>query len=89
VGQVRLKRKCRSATSVFGRGSLSASPGAVAITIKPSKSAALALKIALKRHKGLPVNGTVSFQSSRGGLPVLHAFALTDKIKKPKKHKKH
>ena len=88
VGQVRLKGKCHSATSVFGRGSKSVSPGSVTITIKPSASATKALKQALKRKKGLTVHGTLSFQSAHGGLPVLHASTVVDKLKKPKHKKK-
>jgi hypothetical protein len=88
TGLVRLKGKCRSSTSVFGRGTKSVSPGTVTITIKPSRSATKALKQALKHKKGLTVSGTLTFQSARGGLPVSHPQTLVDKLKKPGKHKK-
>jgi Bacterial Ig-like domain (group 3) len=88
-GLVRLKGKCRSSTSVFGRGTKSVLPGTVTITIKPSGSATKALQQALKHKKGLTVSGTLTFQSARGGLPVSHPQTLVDKLNKPKKHKGH
>jgi PKD repeat protein len=83
AGFLRLAGRCRPAKIVYARASQSfASAGAAGITLKPSSSAARALKNALKKGKALLVSGTLSFQSSRGGSPVSRPFAIAVKLKK-------
>jgi hypothetical protein len=83
TGFIRLAGKCGPAKIVFARSSVSvAGAGTVTLTLKPGSSAAKALKNALKSGKALLVSGTLSFQSSRGGSPVSHPFAIVVKLKK-------
>lgn len=82
-GLIRLTGRCRPAKIVFAKGSkVVARAGTVSFTLKPSASAARALKNALRKGKGLPVSVTLSFQSSRGGSPASHVQTLTVKLKK-------
>jgi PKD repeat protein len=82
-GFVRLNGKCRPARIVYAKGSkVVAAAGRVTFTIKPTRSALTALRNALKRHRGLPVTITLTFQSARGGSPVSHTQLVTVKLKK-------
>jgi PKD repeat protein len=82
-GLVRLGGKCRPAKVVFARGSrLVAVPGRVKLTVRPSAAGLRALKTALKHKKGVPVTVTLTFQSSRGGSPVIHTRTVVVKLKK-------
>jgi len=81
--QVKLKGKCRPAEIVFGSGTeIVALAGTVTVTVKPGASAIKALKTALRRRTGLPVDATLSFQSSRGGSPVSHTQSLDVKLRR-------
>jgi PKD repeat protein len=83
TGTIRLAGKCRPAKIVFAKGSKAvAGAGAVSFTLKPSASAAKALKNALRKGRGVPVSVALTFQSSRGGSPVTHVLSLTVKLKK-------
>jgi PKD repeat protein len=83
AGTIRLAGKCRPAKIVFAKGSKAvAGAGAVSVTLKPSASAARALKNALRKGRGVPVSVALTFQSSRGGSPVTHVLSLTVKLKK-------
>jgi len=83
AGFVRLAGRCRPAKVVFAKGSqLVAGAGTVTITLKPSSSAAKALRNALKKGKALLVSGTLSFQSSRGGNRVSRPLGIMVKLKK-------
>jgi PKD repeat protein len=82
-GYIRLGRRCLPARIVFARGSRTvAAAGAVTLTLKPSRSAAKALKNALKRGSGVRVSIVLSFKSARGGSATAHTLALTVKLKK-------
>jgi hypothetical protein len=86
-GQVKIKGKCRPSTIVFGTGAKTiAAPGTVSFTVTPSRSAATALKNAVKKKKGLRVTAVLSYQSARGGSPVSHTMSVNDKL--PKTNKK-
>lgn len=88
--QVRLKRKCRPATVSFGSGSTSvAAAGGATFTVTPSAAALRALKTALKRHRGVKVTATLTFQSALGGTPVSETQTVADKLAKPKPKPKH
>jgi PKD repeat protein len=81
-GSIGLAGRCRPAKIIFAKGSKAvAGSGKVSFTLKPSTSAAKALKNALRKGKGVPVSVTLSFQSSRGGSPVSHVQTLTVKLK--------
>jgi hypothetical protein len=83
TGQIKLNSKCLPAKIVFGTGSMAvAAAGIVSFTVSPSPSARTALKRALKKGRGLPVTATLTFQSSRGGSPVLHPQSITVRLKK-------
>jgi PKD repeat protein len=82
-GQLRLGGKCRPATIVFSKGRTTvAGAGKVTIVLKPSASAAKALRNALKRKASLPVSVALTFKSSRGGAPVTHTRVVPVKLKK-------
>jgi hypothetical protein len=79
--QVKIRGRCRSATVIFGRGTMTVvAAGTVSFTVMPSASAKRALRAALRKGQGLPVTAVVSFQAS-GGSPVSHTYSLTDKLK--------
>jgi PKD repeat protein len=81
AGFIKPAGKCRPAKIVFAKGRQAvAGAGTVSFTLKPSTSAAKALKNALRKGKGVPVSVTLSFQSSRGGSPVSHVQTLTVKL---------
>jgi hypothetical protein len=83
AGSIKLAGKCRPARIVFAKGSEPvAAAGTVSFTLKPSPSAAKALKNALRKSKGLPVSVVLTFRSSRGGSAVSHALSLLVKLKK-------
>jgi hypothetical protein len=83
TGQLRLAGKCRPAKVVFAKGSEAVgAPGNVTVTLKPSASAAKALKSAAKQSKGIAVSVVLTFRSSLGGAPVSHPQTV---IVKPKK----
>jgi hypothetical protein len=83
AGQIELNGECRRAKIVFGKGNTAvAAAGIVSFTVNPSASAAKALKNALKKGQGLSVTAALTFQSSLGGSPVLHARSITDRLKK-------
>lgn len=80
---IKLVSRCRPARIVFAKGSKAvARAGTVSVTLKPSSSAAKALKKALRKGKGVPVSAMLSFRSSRGGSPVSRMLTLTVKLKK-------
>jgi PKD repeat protein len=80
---VRLSGRCRPARVVFAKGSKgAAAPGTVTFTIKPTASAWKALRNALKRRQGVPVEAALTFQSARGGSPVTHTQRLSVKLKR-------
>jgi len=82
-GFMRFRGRCRPSRIVFARGSRwVATPGAVSITFKPSRSALKALRFALKHKRGVPVIAKITFQSSLGGSPVSHSQSLTVRLKK-------
>jgi Subtilase family len=82
-GQIRLSRKCLPARVDFAKGRRTfATAGTVTFTVKPSTSAAKALRNALRRGKGLPVTIALSFQSSLGGSPVEQTRSITDKLRR-------
>jgi PKD repeat protein len=83
TGFIRLASRCRPAKIVFAKGSKTvAGPGAVSFTLKPSASAAKALKRALRKGRGVPVSVALTFKSSLGGSPVTRVLSLTVKLKK-------
>ncbi len=82
LGFNRLAGKCRPARITFAKGSRTVAAGSVTLTLKPSASAAKALRNALKRNKRLPVTVKLTFLSSRGGGPTSHAVSVTVKLKR-------
>jgi PKD domain len=82
-GSVRLNGKCRPSKIVFASGKKFVSgPGTVSFSFKPSPSALKALRNAMKRKKGIPVTGMLTFQSSLGGNPVSQPQSLVVKLRK-------
>ena len=82
-GTVKLGGRCRPATIVYARGSVSVgAAGTVHVTLKPTASGRRALANARKRHKGLSVTVKLTFQSALGGAPTSSTISMTVKLKK-------
>jgi hypothetical protein len=89
AGEVKLDGKCRPAAVNYAKGTTSASvAGTVTITADPSAAAKAALDAALKRHEGLKLTVSISFQPSAGGNAFTQTRTLTVKLAKAKR-KKH
>jgi PKD repeat protein len=82
VGFVRLAGRCRPAKVLFARGSKSGGPGTVTLAIVPSRSARKALRNAARRHRGVPVRISVTFQSALGGPPVTHVQSIVVRLRR-------
>jgi hypothetical protein len=82
-GYIRRGAKCLPAKIVFAKGGKTVvAAGTASFTLKPSASAARALRRALKKGRGVRVSIVLSFESARGGGATSHTLALTVKLKK-------
>ncbi len=83
-GQIKLKGKCVSATTVVGKTSANATAG---VPLKLTVNLSSKIKALLKKGKTVHLTGTLTFQSALGGKPTTHTYNLTVKGHKGK-HKK-
>jgi hypothetical protein len=83
-GQIKLKGKCVSATTVVGKTSANATAG---VPLKLTVNLSNKIKALLKKGKTVHLTGTLTFQSALGGKPTTHTYNLTVKGHKSK-HKK-
>lgn len=83
-GQIKLKGKCVSATTVVGKTSAKATAG---VPLKLTVHLSNKIKKLLKKGKTVHLTGKLSFQSALGGKPVTHSYSLLVKGVK-RKHKK-
>jgi len=86
-GQIKLKGKCRPATTVTGSTSVSGTAGVpLTLTVKPSGK----VGAALKKGKTVHLTATLTYKSALGGTPTVNVYSLTVKGKSKHKHgKKH
>ncbi len=86
-GQIKLKGKCRPATTVSGSASATGTAGVpLTLTVKPSGK----VKAALKKGKTVHLTATLTYTSALGGTPTVHVYSITVKGKsKHKGGKKH
>jgi hypothetical protein len=86
-GQIKLKGKCRPATTVSGSASATGTAGVpLTLTVKPSGK----VKAALKKGKTVHLTATLTYTSALGGAPTVHVYSVTVKGKSKHKHgKKH
>jgi hypothetical protein len=82
AGYLRIAGRCRRSTVIFATGSAVVPAGVVIFKLRPSPSTLKALKVALKRNKGIRVTATFTFQSSRGGSPISHTQRIIDRLKR-------
>ena len=83
AGLSRLKGRCRPTMILFAKGSETIpSPGNGTFTVKPTASGVRAVKNAFKQKRALPVSGLITFQSARGGSPVVRVQALLVKLRR-------
>jgi hypothetical protein len=81
-GQIKIKGKCRPATTVSGSVSATGVAGVpLTLTVKPSSK----VKSALKKGKTVHLIATLTYTSSLGGTPTVQTFKVTVKAKKAKK----
>jgi hypothetical protein len=83
-GQIKLKGKCVSATTVVGKTSAKATAG---VPLKLTVHLSNKIKSLLKKGKTVHLTGKLTFQSALGGKPKTHTYNLTVKGHKSK-HKK-
>jgi hypothetical protein len=82
AGQIKLSGRCRPAKIVFATGNAAVDAAGIAsFTVKPSASAAKALRNALKKKQGLSVTATLTFRTSLGASAVSHTLSITDRLK--------
>jgi hypothetical protein len=82
-GQIKIKGKCRPATTVSGKVSAAGVGGVpLTLTVRPSGK----VKAALKKGRTVPLTATLTYKSALGGSPTVQVYHFTIK---PKKHKKH
>ena len=84
-GQIKLKGKCRPATTVVGKTSANATAG---VPLKLTVHLSSKIKALLKKGKTVHLTGKLTFQSALGGKPTTHTYNLTVKGHKKSKHKK-
>ena len=82
-GLVRIKGKCRPATTVSGRVSATGVAGVpLTLTVKPSSK----VTKALKKGKKVVLTDTLTYASALGGAPTVTVMHFTVKPKKKKHH---
>jgi hypothetical protein len=86
-GQIKLKGKCRPATTLSGTVTATGAAGVpLTLTVKPSAK----VKAALKKGKTVHLTATLTYTSALGGTPTVKTYVITVKGKKQHKHgKKH
>ncbi len=82
-GQVKIKGKCRPASTLSGRVSATGLAGVpLSLTVKASGK----VKSALKKGRTVKLTAKLTYKSALGGSPTVQYFTVTVK---PKKHRKH
>jgi len=77
----RLNGRCRARSIVFAKGSRSVtSAGLVSFTVKPSRSALIALKNAVRRRTSMTVRLELQFQSALGGAPFSTGLTIAVRL---------
>jgi hypothetical protein len=82
-GQVKIKGKCRPATTVSGKITATGAAGVpLTLTVKPSSK----VTKALKKGKNVSLTAKLTYKSNLGGSPTVQSFHFTVKGKKKKHH---
>jgi len=82
-GQVKIKGKCRPATTVSGKLSATGVAGVpLTLTVKPSSK----VTKALKNGKNVTLTAKLTYKSALGGTPTVETFTEKIKGKKKKRH---
>jgi hypothetical protein len=82
-GQVKIKGKCRPATTVTGKVS---AHGTAGVPLKLTVNVSSKVKALLKKGKTVHLTATLSYTSSLGGTATVKTLHLVAKGKKPKRH---
>ena len=78
-GQIKIKRKCRPATTVTGSVSATGAAGVpLALTVKPSGK----IRSLLVKGKTVHLTATLTYKSALGGAPTVQVFHVTVKGKR-------
>ena len=81
-GQIKIKGKCRPATTVTGKVSATGVAGVpLKLTVKPSSK----IKSLLSKGKTVHLTATLTYKSALGGAPTVQVFHVTVKGKKARK----
>lgn len=83
-GQVKIRGRCRPATTVAGKTSAKGTAGVpLTLTVKLSSK----IKARLNKGKTVHLTATLTYQSALGGAPTVQTFQLTVKGKRRHHHK--
>jgi hypothetical protein len=85
-GQIRLKGKCRPATTVSGKISATGKAG---VPLKLTVSASGKVKAALRKGKTVYLTAKLTYRSKLGGKPTVEVFHLKAKGSRPHHHGHH